>query len=81
MRSRKMLFIIHWNVAGEFMSLKNITVGSKEASVGAKGGLLLISFFDLDVVVSPMNVKLRGVLGSTKLIDELRDEGKRGIGS
>ncbi len=49
----------------------------KEASVGAKGGLLLISFFDPDIVVSPMNVELREVLGSTKLIDELRDEGKR----
>ncbi len=48
--------------------------GFVQTPVRAEGGFLLVSFSDSDVVVPPTNVKLREVLGSTKFVNELRDE-------
>src|SRR3982750_1205089 len=49
----------------------------KETSVSAKGSLPLISFFDADIVETPMNVKLGEVARTTKLVDKVRDERER----
>ncbi len=60
-------------MAGELVSPKNMTVGFVQASIRAEGSLLFVPFLDPDVVVGPTNVQLGEVLGSAKLVDELRD--------
>ncbi len=47
--------------------------GLEQAKVRMECGLFFISFFDLDVVVSPTNVKLCEVLGPMKLVDKFQD--------
>jgi hypothetical protein len=51
--------------------------GFKEALVGDQGGFPLVSVFDSDIVVSPMNIELGEHLGILEFVDEVRDEGKR----
>ena len=51
--------------------------GLKQAPVGPEGGLPLVSFLDPHVVVSPPNVQLGEVPGSTQLVHQLLDERQR----
>ncbi len=51
--------------------------GLVQAPVCAEGGFLLVTLSDSDIVVSPTNVELCEVLGSTQFVDELRDERQR----
>ncbi len=59
-----MSFIIHWNVAGEFVSPKNMTGGLIQAPIRTEGGLLFVPLFNPDIVVGPTNVQFREVLRS-----------------
>ena len=52
----------------------------KEAFMSDEGGLLLMTVFDPDVVVSPSDIKLGKCFGILKFVDEVRDEWK-GIGT
>ena len=47
--------------------------------MGDEGRLPLVAVFDVDVVVSPTNVKLSEVASIFQLVHEVRDEGK-GVG-
>ena len=49
----------------------------KQPLVGLKGTFPLITLMNANIVVPPVNIQLGEVFGSTKLIDELRDEGYR----
>ncbi len=49
--------------------------GFEQSSVHVEGSFFLVAFFDLDVVVSPTNVKLREELCTTKLVNEFGDQG------
>ena len=51
--------------------------GLKQTMVSMEGYLSLISGLDTYIVKSPSNVKFGKVLGSTKLRDKLRNQGKR----
>ena len=44
---------------------------------GSEGGLPLISFFDVDVVIPPLNIHLGEILGSFQFINEGEDEGEQ----
>ncbi len=48
--------------------------GLEQALVCVECGLLFVSSSDLDIVVSPTNVELHKVFGSTKLVDELQNK-------
>ena len=47
--------------------------------MGDKGGFPLVTVFNVNVVVTPSDVKLGEQLGVFDLIDEVRDEGE-GVG-
>ncbi len=48
--------------------------GFEQSSIRMEGGLFFVTLSDSDIVVSPMNVELCEILGTTKLVDELRNE-------
>ena len=57
--SRKESFMNHWNVAGELVSLKNITVGSKRPLCVMKVAFhWWPSLIHMNIVVSPADTKL-----------------------
>ncbi len=72
-RSRKMSFIIHWKVAGELVSPKNMTVGSNSPRLVRKAAFSFVAFLDAYVVVSETHVELREVLGSAQFVNEFGD--------
>lgn len=41
-----------------------------------KGSFPFISFFDVKVIVTPLEVNLHEVMGACEFVDKLRDEGK-----
>ncbi len=45
----------------------------EQSSIHAESGLFFVSFPNLDVVVSPMNIELHEVLGATKFVNEFGD--------
>ena len=47
--------------------------GFVESLVGNEGGLLLVTIFDLDVVISPSYIKLGEDLGIFEFVDEVGD--------
>ena len=47
--------------------------GFKETFMGDKGGFPLVSIFDVDVVVAPLNIKLCEDFGIPEFIDEVGD--------
>ena len=51
--------------------------GFVNSSVGNEGGLPLVTIFDLDIVISPLHIKLGKDLGVFELVDEVGDQGKR----
>jgi len=51
------VFIIIWNIVGELVSPKNMTVGSNSPSGVRNAAFHSSSGFDLDVIVSPSNIK------------------------
>ena len=58
-----------WKVAGEFIDLKNMTVGSK-------GSFPFITFFDPDVVESPTHIEF-GEVFPFEFINDFPYEGER----
>lgn len=50
--------------------------GFKKSTVHPERSFLLISFLDLDIVVSPANIKFGEILGALELVNEFRDEGE-----
>src|SRR5882762_10850294 len=73
-RSLKISFIIAWNIAGEFVSPKNITRGSN--MICFECCFPLISGFDLYIVVSPMDVKLGEDVSVFEFVNDVGDKGK-----
>jgi hypothetical protein len=49
----------------------------EEAFMDNEGTFPLISFFDANIVITPLNVKLGEDLSSFEFINEVRDKGKR----
>ncbi|KAG5333908.1 hypothetical protein C0989_004680, partial [Termitomyces sp. Mn162] len=49
----------------------------EQSLVGPEGGLLLISFLDVHIVVTPLDVQFSEVSCTLEVVDELRDEGER----
>ena len=47
-----------------------------ESSVGDEGGFPLVTFLNLDIVISPLYVKLGEDLGVFKFVDEVRNQGE-----
>ena len=47
--------------------------GFKEAFVGDKCSFPLVSVFDVDVIVAPLDIKFGEDLGVPELVDEVRD--------
>ncbi len=62
---------------GRVREAKEHDGGFKQSTVGAKHCFLFVGFLDSDVVVSPTNVKLCEVFGTSELVDKLQNEGKR----
>jgi hypothetical protein len=57
--SENISFIIVWNVAGELHSPKYVYYhGFKGSSVSSKGGFPFMTFFDVNIVVSPLEIYL-----------------------
>ena len=50
--------------------------GFKESLVGNEGGLPLVTIFDLDIVVSPMDIELGEMVNIFELVHKVRDEGE-----
>ena len=59
-----------WNVAGELVSPKNITVGSKSPYGVLNAALCSSPCFDADIVVSPSYVEFGVDVCTTKVFDE-----------
>ncbi len=59
---------------GQIGESKEHNGGFEEAPIGMEGHLLFVSFPDSDVVVSPMNVELGEVLGTSQFGDEFGDQ-------
>ena len=55
MRLWNIVFIIVWNVVGELVSPKNMTVGSYSLLFVVNAALIAV--FDLDIVLPPFNIK------------------------
>jgi hypothetical protein len=53
--------------------------GLEETFVGNKGGLPLVSVFDSDIVISPLDIELSERLGISEFVDEVGNE-REGIG-
>ena len=53
--------------------------GFKGSFVGDEGSLPLVTIFDADIVVPPMNIKLGEVASVFQLVHEVRDE-REGVG-
>ena len=53
------------------MSPKNITVWFKEPLMDDEGSLLLVSVFDLDIVITPVNIELSKDFSSLELINKV----------
>ena len=51
--------------------------GLEESLMGDEGSFPLMSIFDLDILISPLDVKLGEDFCPLEFIDEVRDEGKR----
>ena len=50
--------------------------GFVKSSVGDEGGFPLVAFFYLDIVISPLHIKLGEDLGVFKFVDEVGDQGE-----
>ncbi|KAG5333671.1 hypothetical protein C0989_005038 [Termitomyces sp. Mn162] len=48
----------------------------KQSSVGSKGGLLLVSFLDVHIVVTLLDIQFSEVLCTPEVVDELGNEGE-----
>ena len=48
----------HWKVGGELQRPKNITRGLKSPNSVMKRSFVFVSFFDMNVIETPMNVHL-----------------------
>ena len=51
--------------------------GFKQSFVGNEGCLPLVSILDVDIVVSPSNIKLGEVFHVLKFVNKVKDEGER----
>ncbi len=71
MRLWKISFIIHWNVAGEFMSPKNMMVGSKRPRLVWKAAFSSSPSLILMLLYPPTDVKICEVFSTMELVDEL----------
>ncbi|KAG5352296.1 hypothetical protein C0989_002898 [Termitomyces sp. Mn162] len=49
----------------------------KQSLVGLEGGLPLVSFLDMHIVVAPLNIQFSEVSCTLEVVSKLGDEGKR----
>jgi len=61
---------VTWKVAGEFVNLKNITVGLN-SPLGVRKAAFHSSLFDPNVVVSPADINFSEEGTSSKSVDDL----------
>jgi hypothetical protein len=51
--------------------------GFEETKGAFKGSFPFIAFFNVDVVITPVNIKFGKIMGTLEFIDEVRDQGQR----